>query len=128
MIKGLFSIAAALGLAALLLAPAVGAPKGFGSHHFARHNAVKRSLLRHRGGAFGYGDAFGYQGYGDALGGYSYDVPDYDVEAISEVSYPPLRIDPQIPPPAGLSCRRTRETVTVPAENGGIRQVTITRC
>lgn len=33
-----------------------------------------------------------------------------------------------VPPPAPLTCHRTVQTVTVPVEGGGTRQITITRC
>jgi hypothetical protein len=33
-----------------------------------------------------------------------------------------------VQPPRVLSCQYTRETVTVPSESGGTREITVTRC
>jgi hypothetical protein len=91
-------IVAALGLAAL--SGDVSA-KGFGwhtSHH-----------------------AFGRRAYG-IVGGY----------AISEapVSYvsTPQMLGPLIAPSLAVSCHHSRETVTVPSEEGGAREISVTRC
>jgi hypothetical protein len=40
----------------------------------------------------------------------------------------PERLDPYLPPPRGLDCQRSVETVTVPTESGGERTINVTRC
>ncbi len=62
--------------------------------------------------------------------GYGYEIPSAYFEGFEPAfaTFPPLRIDPVIPPPPPLTCSRSRETVTVPAESGGTREITITRC
>ena len=108
MIRGVFavSIAAALGLAAL---PGEISAKGFGGHasHAARHH--------HR--TFGYGPDVGLI------------VADYanGVEPVVNVSAS-QSLGPVVPPSFALSCHHSVETVTVPSEEGGIREITIRRC
>jgi len=41
---------------------------------------------------------------------------------------PPERLDPYLPPPRGLNCQRSWETVSVPSEYGGERTINVTRC
>lgn len=40
----------------------------------------------------------------------------------------PARLDPMIDAPPALACTRSRESITVPMEQGGTRVVTVTRC
>ena len=124
MIKGMFGIAAALSLAASSFVPAAVAAKGFGPHHSVHAPFFVKPFARHHHRAFRHRRDGGlFEGYGDFVGGYG----DYAIEPVSEL-FPPLRIDPVIPAPPALTCSRSRETITVPAESGGSRQVTITRC
>ena len=66
--------------------------------------------------------------YGGLYGGL-YAVPPYgfdndltsSVPAPEQVIYVPM-------PPTALTCKHSEETVTVPAEAGGTKQLTITRC
>jgi hypothetical protein len=85
----------------------------------------------HGGGSGWHG--VGYRGryYG---GGYFatpyYDyfaTPYYDIERVGDV--PALQpLGPAIPATFALSCHRSQEIKTVPSEDGGDRQIKITRC
>jgi hypothetical protein len=113
--------AAVVGVSAsamLLLAPleAVAGPHGggFGAHsfHFTSHF---RSARHH--GAFGRWPLFG----GLVA------VPPYASDNI--VTYVTPETVVFVPePPRALSCHRSQQTVTVPSEAGGTREITITRC
>ena len=106
MIKRVFavSIAAALGLATL---PVEVSAKGFGSHasHAVGPTFFKGSPVRHHHRAFGYGGLIAAYTPGDAP--------------------LPVQIGAVTTSP---SCTHSRETITVPSEEGGTRQITITRC
>ena len=95
---------AALGVAAFSLAPAAVAAKGFrgGGHLHASHANQA------------------YFPYGGPVATYT---PDYYAQPIAVV---PMQVNPAAA--AAPHCTHSRETVTVPAEDGGERQVTITRC
>ncbi len=69
----------------------------------------------------------GARGYWPFFGGGIVAVPPY--ANLNPVSYvaPPTVVYVPLPPQA-LTCHRTRETVTVAAEAGGTRQITVTRC
>jgi hypothetical protein len=54
-------------------------------------------------------------------------VPPYAPVNWANYAAPPSIIYVPVPPRA-LTCHRTRETVTVPVQAGGTRQITITRC
>ena len=107
MIKGLvvIGVAAALGLAGL---PIEVSAKGIGGHGFhAGHH--------HR--AFAYGPYGGLVITGKAIGS----------EPVGYVSTS-QPLGPVIPPTFVLQCHHSVETVTVPSEEGGTREITIRRC
>ena len=71
--------------------------------------------------------------HGQARGGWPFfgggivAVPPYaPVNSVNYVSEPTIVYVPL--PPRALTCHRSRATVTVPAEAGGTKQITITRC
>jgi hypothetical protein len=135
MAKSVFAAGIAAAFAVLLLTPVVVAAKGFGPQaplafgaHPIAHGAFSKSIGPYRS------RAFAPNRFSNRLGGYSagygYGLPDAyfdDIEPVV-VTFPPLRIDPVIPAPPPLTCSRSRETLTVPAESGGTREITITRC
>ena len=115
------SVAVALGSAMLLLAPAeVVAKSGLGglsAHHHAfgsGHHGAFRS--RHHGAFRGR----------PLFGGYLTTTPYYGPDDIGEG---PLRTFVASPePPHALSCDRSEAMVTVPSEDGGTREIKVTRC
>jgi hypothetical protein len=92
-------IAVALGLATL---PVDVLAKGFGGHGF------------HHG--------FRHSPYDSLVAGYG-----FDGESVSAMSLSPQVVSVSPPQPA-LTCHHSRETVTVLSEEGGTREITITRC
>jgi hypothetical protein len=100
----IFGVVAALGLAAFSLLPAAVAAKGFrgGGHLHASHNRL------------------GVWPYGGPVATYT---PGYYAQPVAIV---PVQVNPAAV--AAPRCTHSRETITVPAEDGGERQVTITRC
>jgi hypothetical protein len=73
---------------------------------------------------------YSYYGYGYGYGGYGGPVATYTP---ADYGYgEPVAVMPQQAAPTITviqpRCSLTRETITVPAEGGGERQVTITRC
>ena len=123
MIKWVYAagIAAALGLAALLLMPAAVAAKGFRPHlsHIGPGFFAKSALLHHHR-AFGHR----HRRFGDLLAGYGDVMPDAyiapDIDMASPVNF--IVASPVV------RCHHSRETETVPSEDGGTREITITRC
>ena len=130
MSKRIFALCAAtaLGFAAILLTPAEGTASKSGIHSFHgglikffrpirhHHHGFKNWNNRNNGLYAGYG----YPGY--------YYMPSYSTDPIGDVTGS-VSVDPIIPPPPGLNCKRTRDVVTVPsAIDGTARQITITRC
>ncbi len=116
MIRGVFafSIVAALGLATLPIEA-----KGFGWHASRAVGSAffRRSSIRH------HNRAFGYYPYGGLV------VADYanGVELAEDV-LTPQALGPVIPASFVLSCHHSVETVKVPSEDGGTREITIRRC
>jgi len=99
---------ATLSIAALLLAPANGLAKSF-----TVQGAHLRSFHHHN-------QFYPYGPYGPVA---TYTPGDYGQPVIvMPTQYAPVItvVEPH--------CTRSRETITVPAEGGGERQVTITRC
>jgi hypothetical protein len=110
-----------------------------GGAHFGAHYYDRGHYGGYRGDYHGryyssdyYGGGSGYYG-GGLLGAayYYYPSPYY----YSDLSYgatgdmPVLEIPDAAPAlPSVLSCRHSQETVTVPSEEGGTRQIRITRC
>jgi hypothetical protein len=115
----------------LLLAPAspvANARGGFGPHsshssHFSGPGSFTGpGLSRH----FHQARPRGNFGQWPLFGGY-YAVPPYASDNI--ITYaPPERVVFVAVPPRALSCKHSVQTVTVPAELGGTRDITITRC
>jgi hypothetical protein len=111
-------------LAMLLLAPlglaANARSGGFGAHtfHFAGlHRSASHLHSARSRGAFGQWPFFG----GIVA------VPPYASDNILTYAMPE-RVVFVPEPPRALSCHHSQETVTVPSEEGGTRQITITRC
>ena len=121
MIKRVFAVgvAAALGLASLLPVPAIVSAKGFGLHrsHFGPSFFAKSALLHHRHG-------FRHRRSDDLLAGYGYVMPDASIEPDLD-GLPSLRMIALSPV---ARCQHSRQTVTAPSEDGGTREITITRC
>lgn len=120
------AIIAVFAMAMLLLVPAapvaIAWGGGFGAHsshssHFSGHG-LSRHLHRARPrGNFGQWPLFG--GY--------YAVPPYASDNIITYATPERVVFVAVPP-RELSCKHSVQTVTVPAELGGTRDITITRC
>jgi hypothetical protein len=117
MIKGWIAIgsAAALCIAATLLMPAVVNAKGFGSHHSFGPMMFGHAPARHH-------HAFGHRR--DPFAGYGYVMPAAYIEPNTDefASVRTIVLSPAI------RCSHSRDTVTVPSEDGGTREITITRC
>jgi hypothetical protein len=108
---------AALSLAVASLMPNGVAAKGFGSHH--GHGAkFSKGAFGHNHRAFGY---FPYAQYGGVVATYS------PGDVVGSIPLP-LLPDPVIPPPPGLTCKHSLQTLMVPSEEGGTREITIRRC
>ena len=91
------------------------AGRGGGLHGSSWHRGTNYGRPYYNGGYYG--------GYG---AGYFIN-PYISTESASAVPAPePL--GPLVPPTFELSCHHSQETVTVPAESGGDRKITITRC
>jgi len=60
-------------------------------------------------------------------GGY-YEVPPYAYDNSSGGSAQPTNVVYVLGSPPVHSCRYVKETVTVPSESGGTREITVTRC
>jgi len=109
------NIAVALGLITL---PMELSARGIGSH---LSRAISPSFFigfptHHRRNANGYGP------YGSVVTDYAYDVePVADASTLQSLG-------PVIPATFALSCHHSEETVTVPSEDGGERQIRIKRC
>jgi len=148
MINGVFGviIAVALSLATSLLMPVEVAARGFGSYRSHTVSPIflnRQPLWRHRQPLWHHrhvdrhtpyrhadrhspSDGFGV-GYASSFySPYDY-TPNYYTEPVGDISLP-QRLDPYIPPPPPLSCHHSQETITVPSEDGGDRQIRITRC
>lgn len=117
MIRGLFAVGIAAGLA-LATSPLAVSAKGLGGHsaHAISPLFFKGSPL-HR-----HSRAFGYAPYGAIVATY----PTGD-ESFGDVSMPQA-LGPVVLASPVLSCHHSQEIKTVPSEEGGTRQITITRC
>lgn len=86
------------------------------------HGGGSRSAsARHR-----FGGPDRYHGGGQYGGGYL-DNPIYYVEPVVDASSS-QPLGPAMPPSLSLNCHHSQEIVDVPSEDGGERQITITRC
>lgn len=117
MIRGLFAVGIAAGLA-LATAPVTVSAKGLGGHsvHAIGPHFFKGSPLHRQNRAFGYAP------YGAIVATYA-----SGMESVGDVSMPQA-LGPVIPVSSVLSCHHSQEIKTVPSEEGGTRQITITRC
>ena len=110
----------AAGAAAVLSGAALLLGSMSGTANAAKPHGFNPSFFKHAGH---HHNAFRHHRFDGLLAGYT--LGGYTDPAIEVL--PP--IEPiQIPEPPGLTCHRTRETVTVPAENGGTRDITVMRC
>jgi hypothetical protein len=115
---------AALSLAAASLVPNGVAAKGIGSHHGHGLGAkFSKGAFGHNRRAFGY---FPYAQYGYGYGGGV--VATYSSDDVVGSVPLPLLPDPVIPPPPPLTCKHSLQTLTVPSEEGGTREIAIRRC
>jgi hypothetical protein len=100
---------AAIGVSACLIAPDGVAAKGF--PHAGLHRAHQHMYRPY--GSYGYGGP----------------VATYTSGAYAQpVIVVPAQAAPAAAPVPAPHCTHSRETITVPSETGGERQVTITRC
>jgi hypothetical protein len=111
---------------------------GLGAHsshssHLSTHGVPTIGLSRHRHQARPFSNfsqwplfgGYGYNGY-NGYNGY-YEVPPYVSD--NNITYAaPERVVYVAVPPRALTCKRSVQAVTVPAELGGTREITITRC
>lgn len=119
------AIMAASALALLAPLPVLAIGHGFHGHgHFSGH--MHAGPYHYRGhGRYGPYGTYSYWPYSYG-GGVVVAEPD---ESEALLNYPPQPTVVYVPlPPQALTCHRSREIVTVPAENGGTAKVTITRC
>ena len=113
------AIIGVLAIAALACAPfeiAANAKGGAGMHsfHFGKHF---RRTHHNRN----FNNQWPWWGYGGL-----YAIPPYDFSYDDNYAQPNVVLVSQ--PPAALSCQHSKEIKTVPAEGGGTREITITRC
>ena len=111
------AIIGASALAALVCAPfeiAANAKGGPGMHsfHFGKHFRPARHNKNFNNQWWGYGGL--------------YAMPPYDWSYNADFAQPTVIFVSQ--PPAALSCQKSKEIKTVPAEGGGTRDITVTRC
>jgi len=99
-----------------------GAGHGAGAHAFA----FKSQMLAHRHGNHRRNNA-NTNALGWPLYGY-YAMPPYDGYAGQGGEGSPAFVIVRDDQPPKLSCDKHRETVTVPSESGGTRDITVTRC
>jgi hypothetical protein len=98
-----------------------------GAPHFFRHG--QRFLRPHPFNNFA--RSFNNYSRSPLLGGYGYGyyaVPPYASDSQAITYLPPDRVVLVSEPPRALACKHSIERVTVPAEAGGTRDVTVTRC
>jgi hypothetical protein len=117
MIRGLFAVGIAAGLALATLPVGVAA-RGFGGHtaHAVGPIFFRGSSVHHHHRAFDYGP------YGGIVATYAPGVEPFgDVSTLQALS-------PVMPTSFVLSCHHSQEIKTVLSEEGGTRQITITRC
>jgi hypothetical protein len=108
-----FMTATAAVLALLLLLASLPVDAGWtGISRAKPHRGHARNLL-------GGGPYYGYGGYGGDVA-----MPAETPETAMTYVTPIMVVEP---PPA-LTCHRTEQVVTVPAEEGGTRDIKITRC
>lgn len=118
-----------LGIATMALGEAAGRGGGHGyggGYRGHGYSSYGRGFGHGRHGrGYGYG-LYWYPYYGYDYGpNYGYDYgPTDEFGDVTSTTPPPVRLVPE-PPSAPIVCK---ETVTVPTEDGGTRQIRITRC
>jgi hypothetical protein len=110
------AIVAATGLAVVLPASFEAAKAGI--HRFGGHALFHAFRHNHNHGQFGAGSWYG--GYAESAP-YMGDEVGYAPQQQSVVYVAP-------PPAAALACHHSQETVAVPVEGGGTRDIHVTRC
>ncbi len=125
--RKILAVAAALVLGTATMVPdTMATARGGGGHGFSgghRGHSYRGGYRRGYGrGLHGRGYGYGLYWYPD----YGYDYgPNYGYDYdVTSVTPPPVTFVPE-PPRAPIICR---ETVTVPSEDGGTRQIRIIRC
>jgi hypothetical protein len=112
----------------LLLAPCDGSAKP-GGVSVRSGGAFFGARTFHRGAYLRGTHARAFRRAGGAVSvapyGYSYGA--YDAPGYVD-SGPPAVAETPSAPPRVLNCQRREETVTVPSESGGVREIRVTRC
>jgi hypothetical protein len=110
-------------VAILLSAPYEVAAKaggaGFGAHPFFSHRPMlsRRPFTNHRA----------FRGFPWLGGGFVSTYPYFEPDYVNGT--PPTDVVYSVPqPPRALNCHRSIETLTVPSEDNGTREIKITRC
>jgi hypothetical protein len=119
------AIAVSACAAAVLMLPhsvAIAKGPGPGMHAFHFKSHFLSHLHRRHDARRDNNNALGWPLYGGL-----YATPPYDGDAVGEQAPPAVVVvrDYQVP---RLVCEKHRETITVPSETGGTRDITITRC
>jgi hypothetical protein len=97
-------------------------PTGATAHAAHAFHFSNRLHAAHHHGTYGGYSAY----YSPFYSGAVVAVPPYDGASMTYAPAPEV-VYVAVPPQA-LTCHRSRETVTVPTEAGGTRQITVTRC
>jgi len=126
--KLLIAIAAALSVAAVIASMAStadargggGRAAWSGRSHAWVHRGGARAWPHCRRGDCGRPQSLAYDGY--------VDVSPFPPDVLSSMDYFPSRAYFVTGLPRGLNCRRSQETVAVPSEAGGVRQIVVRRC
>ncbi len=83
--------------------------------------------LSAHGPGFGHRAPFRRQVPWYGSGGVAYDpYPYYTAYGVGQDVIQKVVLPPE--PPRALTCQRSQQTVTVPTDEGGTRQITVTRC
>ena len=115
----------------LLLAPSDGSAK-LGGVSVRSGGAFFGARAFHRGVHFRaiHGRAFRralWAGGAVTVAPYGYAYGAYDAPSYVDIG-PPVVAETPPAPPRVLTCQRREETVTVPSEYGGVREIRVTRC
>jgi hypothetical protein len=123
--RKILAVAAALVLGTATMAPDMAAGRGGGGHGFSGgHRGYSYGGGYRRGYGHGrYGRGYGYGLYWYPYYGYDYGPTDTFGD-VTSATPPPAGFVPE-PPRAPIICK---ETVTVPSEDGGTRQIKMIRC
>jgi len=113
------AFAVAITLIATVQPPTSARAGGHGAH---RAGVAASRLMYWQGhrNRFGYALPYGYHGGVVAVGREPYD--DFKPYVLSQ------ELVLANEPPRVLDCKRSRQNVTVPSEDGGTRQISVTRC